>query len=462
MKKAFTLVELLIVIAVIAVLMGILMSTSLPARSIAEDTPTEENPSILDDAPDGIGDSGRYDSYKGLIMTGYQGWFNAPGDGADKDWTHYQKNGVFKPGHCTIDFWPDITEYERIYKTAFRYADGSPAYVFSSYDASTTYLHFKWMADYGIDGAFMQRFIHRITKPTVKNHYHVVFESAMQAATKYNRAISIRYDLTGMAQGYSHVLLADLDEMTEKYDMFKRVNYPTFLHHNGKPLIAIGGVRFSDNIAGTNDIGYLDEAEIIIAGLVERGFSIMMRVPARWREFGGNAVVQDPKDRIRLHHIIKTCDILMPWHVGAYREESYRKVWSQIITDDINWCQSNNMDYVPVIFPGFSRFNLKGYDDGSFRPRNNGSFFWLQASSAIHIGAEMLFLAQFDEMDEGTQYFKCVRAVPVGPSPFIPYEEDIQSDHYLWLAGKAGEMLRAEIPFSKCMPERVFPDRRSR
>jgi hypothetical protein len=66
------------------------------------------------------------------------------------------------------------------------------------------------------------------------------------------------------------------------------------------------------------------------------------------------------------------------------------------------------LDYVPVIFPGFSRFNLRGYDDGSFRPRNKGSFFWLQASSAIQIGAEMLFLAQFDEMDEGTQYFKCV------------------------------------------------------
>jgi hypothetical protein len=460
-KKAFTLIELPRVIAVIAVLMGIPVSSSLPGRSIVDDTPTEENASILDDAPDGIGDSRRYDSYKGLIMTGYQGWFNAPGDGADKDWTHYQKNGVFKPGHCTIDFWPDITEYEKTYKTAFRYADGSPGYVFSSYDASTTDLHFRWMADYGIDGAFMQRFIHRITKPTVKNHYHVVFASAMQAATKYDRAISIRYDLTGMAQGYSQVLLADLDEMIEKYDMFKRVDHPTFLHHNGKPLIAIGGVGFSEDIAGTHDIGYLDEAEIIIAGLAERGFSIMIRVPARWREFGGSAIVQDSEDRLRFHQIIKTCDILMPWHVGAYREESYRKGWPQRITDDMNWCQSNNMDYVPVIFPGFSRFNLKGYDDGSFRPRNNGSFFWLQASSAIHIGAEMLFLAQFDEMDEGTQYFKCVRAVPISPSPFIPYEEDIQSDHYLWLAGKAGEMLRAKIPFSTRMPERVFPDRRS-
>ena len=67
------------------------------------------------------------------------------------------------------------------------------------------------------------------------------------------------------------------------------------------------------------------------------------------------------------------------------------------------------------------------------------------------------FLAQFDEMDEGTKYFKCVREVPVGPSHFIGYEEEIQSDHYLWLAGKAGEMLRAEIAFSTRMPERVIP-----
>jgi hypothetical protein len=48
-----------------------------------------------------------------------------------------------------------------------------------------------------------------------------------------------------------------------------------------------------------------------------------------------------------------------------------------------------------------------------------------------------------------------IHEVPIGASPFIPYEEGIQSDHYLWLAGKASEMLRAEIPFSTSMPERV-------
>lgn len=87
---------------------GIPVSSSLAGRIIVEDTPTDENASIHDDAPDGIGDSNRCDSYKQLITTGYQGWFSAPGDGADKGWTHYRKNMVFKPGHCTIDVWPEI------------------------------------------------------------------------------------------------------------------------------------------------------------------------------------------------------------------------------------------------------------------------------------------------------------------------------------------------------------------
>ena len=30
----------------------------------------------------------KYNSYKGLIMAGYQGWFNAPDDGAGRGWYH--------------------------------------------------------------------------------------------------------------------------------------------------------------------------------------------------------------------------------------------------------------------------------------------------------------------------------------------------------------------------------------
>jgi len=66
----------------------------------------------------------------------------------------------------------------------------------------------------------------------------------------------------------------------------------------------------------------------------------------------------------------------------------------------------------------------------------------------------MLYVAMFDEIDEGTAIMKCAHEVPVGKSIFVPFDEEVPSDHYLWLTGIAGKMLRGEIPFSKEMPVR--------
>src|SRR5512133_2479458 len=64
-----------------------------------------------------------FTTYKGLVMAGYEGWFTAEGDGAERGWHHYEKSGKFEPGMNTIDFWPDVAEYLKPYKTAFKYAD---------------------------------------------------------------------------------------------------------------------------------------------------------------------------------------------------------------------------------------------------------------------------------------------------------------------------------------------------
>ena len=43
---------------------------------------------------------------EGKILAGYQGWFNAKGDGSKLNWKHYGNNAKFYPGSASIDFWP--------------------------------------------------------------------------------------------------------------------------------------------------------------------------------------------------------------------------------------------------------------------------------------------------------------------------------------------------------------------
>jgi len=119
----------------------------------------------------------------GKVMTGYQGWFNCEGDGAGLGWTHWarDRSKAFGPGNITVDLWPDVSEYDddELYTTAFTYEDGTPARTFSSHNRKTVIRHFKWMADYGIDGAFVQRFAHGLHNQTVRYHKDKVLSSCL-------------------------------------------------------------------------------------------------------------------------------------------------------------------------------------------------------------------------------------------------------------------------------------------
>lgn len=384
----------------------------------------------------------QYDSYKGLVMAGYQGWFNAPDDGAGRGWHHYNGHDGFRPGSCSVDMWPDVSEYEVLYKTAFSFRDGTQAYTFSSYDASTIDVHFRWMKEYGLDGVFMQRFIAEIRNNSGLKHFNKVLSSAMKAANKYERAICIMYDLSGMIPGEEQILLKDVATVSEQYSLKDHPKNPSYLYHNGKPLISVWGVGFNDG----RRYGFT-EAETIIDGLREQGFSIMLGVPTHWRELSRDAEA-DP----RLHELIKKCDIVMPWFVGRYNENTYPR-YKELIKEDLEWTATNNVDYVPLVYPGFSWCNMKGAENNVQIPRNKGQFLWKQFAGAIELGAEMIYVAMFDEIDEGTAIFKCARNVPVGESTFVPLEEGLASDHYLWLVGEAGKMLRGEKALKKSSPE---------
>jgi hypothetical protein len=65
----------------------------------------------------------------------------------------------------------------------------------------------------------------------------------------------------------------------------------------------------------------------------------------------------------------------------------------------------------------------------------------------------MLYIAMFDEMDEGTAIFKTASRVPEGTLGFVT-EPALPSDHYLWLSGQIGKALRQEIPLTEKLPAR--------
>lgn len=385
-----------------------------------------------------------YKSYKGLVMAGYQGWFNTPGDGAGRAWRHYESRNGFTPGSCTIDLWPEMSEYEVTYPTDFTYEDGTKAHVFSSYDESTVDTHFRWMKEYGLDGVFMQRFVAEIRSKSGRKHFNKVLGSAMKAANKYERAIAVMYDLSGMRSGEEKLLLDDIKKVSKEFSLKDHDKNPSYLYHNGKPLVTVWGVGFNDR----RRYG-LDEAERIIDGLREMGFSVMIGVPTHWRTLNGDTE-SDP----RLHALIKKCDVVMPWFVGRYNEKSFSPRYSGIVPEDIAWAKANNVDYAPLAFPGFSWRNMPGNENSTQIKRASGDFLWMQLSQWLSSGAEMLYIAMFDEIDEGTAIFKCAKRVPVGKSRFVPVDDDIQSDHYLWLVGQAGRMLRKEIPLQQKQPRR--------
>lgn len=378
----------------------------------------------------------RFKSIRNLVMAGYQGWFNTPEDGAGLGWKHFEKEKEFKPGKCTIDLWPDVSEYEKTYETAFKLPDETPAKVFSSYDASTTDLHFKWMKQYGIDGVFMQRFVVSIRNQKGKDNYNKILNNAVLSAEKYDRAICLMYDLSGMEAGEEDILIRDWKELCEKYKLVSR-NNNHYVYHHGKPLVAVWGIGFNDR----RKYGY-EQVKKIIDFLKSEGCSILVGVPTHWRTLTIDAVSDT-----RLLELVKQADIVHPWLVGRFDNNTYEP-YRKSIEEDIKWCKANGKDYMPVLFPGFSWHNMKKDAPQNMIPRLGGRFFWKQVKGAVDAGAESLYLAMFDEIDEGTAFFKCTNTPPVGESSFITYEGEAP-DHYLWLAGEAAKYLRGELRSSR-------------
>ncbi|SHK37597.1 glycoside hydrolase family 71/99-like protein [Xylanibacter ruminicola] len=459
-----------------------------------------------------------YETYVGLVMCGYQGWFGTPGDKSplttvypNEGWYHYRENEQFRPGvlRNSIDFWPDMSEYENKYvvgdgdltgySSPFVMPDGTHATVFSSYDRQTVMTHFKWMKQYNIDGAFMQRFVGEIMDSRHKDHFDVVLDNAMNASNEYQRAIAVMYDMSGITtDAKMRIMINDAQELMNKYKLNDRSKQKYYLYENGKPMLALWGAGFNDDNHPKPSFlkTYVDE-------LKAQGWSIMLGCPGYWRQ-GGNDCVGG-SEHTELIKLIKQCDAFIPWYVGRYGHDNFtNNDWQTRIKQDIATAKTYSSDghrvvYAEHIFPGGSDRNMHP-NNGKDSPdhtntgfRFGGKFFWNQFYYDIKNGTQAIYVGMFDEMDEGTAIFKQLNVSKV-PSNiasedyYVNYssngsysvstsqrtgssiqwselasslnicfqgiDDDKPTDYYLWLTGEGRKMLNGQIKMTKEIPTR--------
>jgi hypothetical protein len=380
------------------------------------------------------------------LLMGYQGWFSTPGDGsAQNSWVHWFGNNTPTADNAHFDFWPDTSELDadELFSTSMTYSDGSPAKLYSAYKQKTVVRHFKWMQDNQLDGVFFQRFLSDLSGNVLALRNQVATNVKVGAET-HGRVFAIMYDISGYS---TNTLVSKLtNDWLYLVNTQRVTNSPAYLHHHGKPVVAIWGFGFS----GRPDTP--QQAQQAIDWFKAAGCTVMGGLPTHWRTLTG-----DTQTNPAWSNVFRSFDVISPWSVGRYGNNSEADSFrvNQIVPDLAD-CTSHGIDYLPVIFPGFSWTNL---NNGPFNqiPRNGGSFYWRQAYNAVRSGCTMVYGAMFDEVDEGTAMFKCVPTASQLPAQgtFVPLNIDgynLGSDWYLRLAEQAGKMLRGEISVTSTIP----------
>lgn len=374
------------------------------------------------------------------FMIGYQGWHACQGDGNPVGtyihWSH--SSAVPSTSDAVDDIWPDLTEFTagELFSTGLTLGNSQAAKVYSAYLGQTVNRHFAWMKTNGIDGVMAQRFTKDVFTDAnwtaLKNQ---VLVNVKNGSETNGRVFCIEYDISNDATNLaiSH-LMSDWASVTGTLGV---TNSSRYLKHKGKPLVGIWGLGFS-NIPSSTAMYTPAQALTIISNFHSAGCTVMGGVPYWWR-----FLINDAQPDTNWLTVYKSFDVINPWAVGRYQNASQMDSFrSSVVAGDVSWCVSNNVDYLPVIFPGYSAANLNGTGGTSnSAPRLAGSFYWRQAYDNLSSGCKMLFGAMFDEIDEGTAIYKLAPTMSTTPQYTNMFALNVDgtslpSDWYLQVAGQ--------------------------
>jgi len=364
----------------------------------------------------------------GKITVGYQGWFACPGDGSPINiWWHYSPNGQ-TPNNAnnSIHCWPDMREFTKGYQTGYaNLGNGQPAKLFSSWDAQVVNTHFKWMKQYGIDTAALQRFNPTGGEGPTRNG---VTTEVRTAAETYGRKFYIMYDMSGWNNMESE-MEADWTDVIKK--RMHLTASPAYAREGNKPVVCIWGFGFNDG----NHAFDAASCVRVIDWFKSQGCYVIGGVPTHWR-------TQDSDSRPGFIGTYHAFNMISPWMVGrignAGDSDNFRK---NVNDPDIADCKANGIAYQPCV-------------SGQ---RAHGDFMWHQFGNMIQAGSQAIYISMFDEYNEGNQIAKTAEDASMSPAgaPMFTLDQDgthCSSDYYLRLTGDGGKMLKGTIPFTWTRP----------
>lgn len=388
--------------------------------------PTKPTTGGVDLTPSPVGD------VVGKVIVGYQGWFAAIGDGSPINrfwhWSHTWEQPP-SPTNTAIYAWPDVRDYTTTFKTDYaNLNNGSEARVFSSFSDQTVDVQFKWMKDYGMDGAALQRFNPSGLEGPIRD---VMATKVKVAAEKNGVKFYIMYDVSGWANMATEMKA----DWTNK--MSALTSSSAYAMQNGKPVVCIWGFGFNDENHDFTAAACLD----VINWFKSKGCYVIGGVPTHWRE-------QSSDSRPQFLSVYKAFDMLSPWMVGRISNANESDgFFANVNKADQAFCNSNGIDYQPCVLPG----------DLNAHQRAHGDFMWRQFYNMKRVGCQGIYISMFDEYNESNQIAKTAESqafVPAGGG-FKSLDEDgtaCSSDYYLRLTGDGTKMFKGQIPLTATRP----------
>jgi hypothetical protein len=367
----------------------------------------------------------------GKLTVGYQGWFACSNDLSPRNkWVHWITNSASAPSptNCHFDVYPDIREYSTTYSTGFgNLKNGSPAKLFSSYDNSTVDTHVRWMQTYGIDTIALQRFGCSLSDTNVKAQLNGIATKVKNAAQTFGRKFYIMYDIsdwtnfqTEMKTDWTNTIVGTL----------ALTNSSAYAKQNGKPVVCVWGIG-CDGRPG-NNTSWNDVVNFF------KGKNCYVIIGTK-RAWATNTI-----------SVYTNANMITPWTVGSFTNEAGADSYATLMGTDQSLLNGRGQDFLPVVWPGFSWAHWQRDNPGPLNkiPRYHGNFMWRQFYNVRNKNVPSVYVAMFDEYDEGTAIAKAAENVSMTPTNLTFVTMDIDgtectSDFYLRLAGDGGSMVKS-------------------